>query len=56
MKMYGGLEVYFHVFLTSTPYEGEWKASRLIHLTPREKAAGTHLIGGWVGPRAVWTM
>jgi hypothetical protein len=24
------------------------------HFTPRERAPGTHCIGGWVGPRPVW--
>jgi len=33
--------------------EGEWSASSLIHFTPRERAPGTHWIGGWVGPRDV---
>jgi hypothetical protein len=28
-------------------------ASHPGHFTPREKALGTHWIGGWVGPRAV---
>jgi len=32
--------------------EGEWSASRPVRFTPRERAAGTHWIGGWVGPRA----
>jgi hypothetical protein len=31
----------------------EWSASRSGRFTPRERAAGTHWIGGWVGPRAV---
>jgi hypothetical protein len=31
----------------------EWSASRLGRFTPRERAPGTHSIGGWVGPRAV---
>jgi hypothetical protein len=30
----------------------EWSASRLASFTPRERALGTHLIGGWVGPKA----
>jgi hypothetical protein len=30
---------------------GEWSASRPGRFTPRERAAGTHWIGGWVGPR-----
>jgi hypothetical protein len=32
---------------------GEWSASRPGHFTPRERAPGTHWIGGWVGPRAL---
>jgi hypothetical protein len=32
---------------------GEWSASRPSLFTPRERALGTHWIGGWVGPRAV---
>jgi hypothetical protein len=31
----------------------EWSASRPGRFTPRERAPGTHWIGGWVGPRAV---
>jgi hypothetical protein len=32
---------------------GEWSASRPGRFTPKERASGTHWIGGWVGPRAV---
>jgi hypothetical protein len=32
---------------------GEWSTSRPGHFTPRERAPGTHWIGGWVGPRAI---
>jgi hypothetical protein len=32
---------------------GEWSASRPGRFTPRERAPGTHWIGGWEGPRAV---
>jgi hypothetical protein len=39
--------------LTSALDGGEWSASRPGHFTPRERAPGTHWIGGWVGPRAV---
>jgi hypothetical protein len=38
--------------LTSAP-GGEWSASRPVRFTARERAPGTHWIGGWVGPRAV---
>jgi hypothetical protein len=39
--------------LTSAVDGGEWSASRHGRFTPRERATGTHWIGGWVGPRAV---
>jgi hypothetical protein len=32
---------------------GERSASRSGRFIPRERASGTHWIGGWVGPRAV---
>jgi len=32
---------------------GEWSASRPGRFAPREKAPGTHWIGGWVGPSVV---
>jgi hypothetical protein len=40
-------------FLTSALDGSEWSASRPGRFTPRERAPGTHWIGGWVGPRAV---
>jgi hypothetical protein len=39
--------------LTLTLDGGEWSTSNADRFTPREKAPGTHWIGGWVGPRAV---
>jgi hypothetical protein len=39
--------------LTSALDGGEWSASRPGRFTPRERAPGTHCIGGWVGSRAV---
>jgi hypothetical protein len=39
--------------LTSTLDGGEWSVSRPGPFTPRERAPGTHWIGGWAGPRAV---
>jgi hypothetical protein len=48
MKTYGGVEIL--VLLTSALVE--WTASRSDRFTPGERAAGTHCIGGWVGPRA----
>jgi hypothetical protein len=40
-------------FLTSALDAGEWSASRPRRFNPRERAPGTHWIGGWVGPRRV---
>jgi hypothetical protein len=51
MKEYCGVEEDLHAFLTSTLNGGEWSASRPGCFTPRERAPGTHWIGGWVGPR-----
>jgi hypothetical protein len=39
--------------LTSALDGDEWSASHPGRFTPRERAPGTHWIGGWVGPRAV---
>jgi hypothetical protein len=39
--------------LTSAIDGGERSASRPARFTPKERAPGTHWIGGWVGPRAV---
>jgi hypothetical protein len=39
--------------LTSARYGGEWSASCSGRFTPRERAPGTHWIGGCVGPRAI---
>jgi hypothetical protein len=49
----GGVEDYLQAFLTSALDGGEWSTSRPGRFIPREKAPGTHWIGGWVGPRAV---
>jgi hypothetical protein len=53
MKAYWGMEVQNHAFLTSELDGGEWSTSRTGRFIPRERAPGTHWIGGWVGPRAV---
>jgi hypothetical protein len=52
MKAYGEVDVYIHIFLTSALVGGEWSTSRPVRFTPRERAPGTHCIGGWVDPRA----
>jgi hypothetical protein len=41
------------ISLTSVLDGGEWSDSRTGRFTPRERALGTHWIGGWMGPRAV---
>jgi hypothetical protein len=50
MKKYGGVDVKIHVFLTSALVG----VCGLLHipaaLPPRERAPGTHWIGGWLGP------
>jgi hypothetical protein len=46
MKIYGGVDVQIHIFLTSALFEGKLSTSH-----PRI-ASGTHCIGGWVVPRA----
>jgi len=52
MKTYRGSGGIAPAFLTSTLDGGEWSASRPGRFTLRERAPGTHWIGGWVGPRA----
>jgi hypothetical protein len=47
MKVYMGVHIEIHIFLTSALFGSEWSASRPSRFTP-----GTHWIGGWVGPRA----
>jgi hypothetical protein len=37
--------------LTSALDGSEWSASHTGRFIPKEKAPGTHWIGGWVGPR-----
>jgi hypothetical protein len=48
MKTYWGEEVQLHAFF-------DLGISRRCpgRFTPRERAPGTHWIGGWVGPRAI---
>jgi hypothetical protein len=46
MKVYGGVDISIHVFMTSALVGGEWSASR-----PGRFTIGTHWIGGYVSPR-----
>jgi hypothetical protein len=52
MKVYGGVDVQIHIFLTSALAGGDWSASRPGRFTPGEKAHSTHFTGGWVDHRA----
>jgi hypothetical protein len=51
MKTYCGVEVYLHA-LASALDGGEWSVPRPGRFTHSERMPGTHLIGGWMGPRA----
>jgi hypothetical protein len=52
MKVYGGVDVQIHIFLTSALVIGEWSASWAGCFNPGERASGSHWTGGWVGARA----
>jgi hypothetical protein len=51
MKVYGGVDVYTHVFYISALAGGEWSASLPGRFTAGERDPGTHSISGWVGSR-----
>jgi hypothetical protein len=38
MRVYGGVDVYIYVFLTSALAGGEWSASRLAAVPPRKES------------------
>jgi hypothetical protein len=50
MKTYRIVEVYLHEFYALD--RGEWSASRPGRFNVEVRVAGTHWIGGWMGPRA----
>jgi hypothetical protein len=52
MKLYGGVDVQIHIFLSSALVGVECSASRPDRFTTGERAPGTLCIGGWVNPRA----
>jgi hypothetical protein len=56
MKIYGGVDVKIHVFLTLALVGGEWLASCPCRFIRKEIAPGTHWIRGCVDPRPVWTI
>jgi hypothetical protein len=51
MKIYEGVEVYFHEFLTSA-LDGNDQLHAPDSLPPGKKAQSTHWIGGLMGSRA----
>jgi hypothetical protein len=53
MKVYEGVDVWIHVFLTSALDGGDWSASRPGRFIPGERPPFTHWIGG--APEPVWT-
>jgi hypothetical protein len=54
MKVYGGVDVYTHIFLTSAVDGGEWSASRPARFTPgKEPSVPTRWEAGWT-PEPVW--
>jgi hypothetical protein len=52
MKVYRGVDVEIHIFLTSALAGGERLASCPDCFTPGERIPSTHWAGGWVDPRA----
>jgi hypothetical protein len=52
MKMYEGVNVQIHAFLTFALVGGEWSDSHPCRFIPGERAPGTHWIRCWVGPTA----
>ena len=46
------MEIEVHIFLTSTPEDGDYSASRPSHLTADERVPGVGWTEGWVDPRA----
>jgi hypothetical protein len=51
MKVYGRVDLWIHIFLTSALVGDEWSGSRTGRFTPRKSTPGTHWIGGLVDPR-----
>ena len=52
MKVYGGKVLQLHSLLLSVLDGVEWPVSRSDCVNPGENNPGTHLIGGWVSPKA----
>jgi hypothetical protein len=52
MKMYVGIEIQIHAFLTSATDADERSVSRPGRFTTGERAHGIHWTGGWVGFKA----
>jgi hypothetical protein len=52
MKMYGGVDINLHIFITLALDGGKWSASHASHLNPWKIVPSTNFIGGWMGLRA----
>jgi len=52
MKIYWGVVVQLHTFLTSALDGGEWSVKCSGTFTLMERAPGIHWLEGWVGPTA----
>jgi hypothetical protein len=54
MKVYGGMKVQIHSFLSMALDGGEWVVSGPGCFTPGKGALRTHWIGGWEDPKTYW--
>jgi hypothetical protein len=52
MKVYVGVNIQIHIFVTLALDGGEWSTPCPCHFNPGERASSTHCIEGWTSPRA----
>ena len=53
-RVWVGVEVWLHTFLSWALYGGERQASRPGSFTFKERAPGAHPVGGLMGPELLW--